>query len=128
MRTGSSIAKIASKISNPSSLTNLYHSIELGVDTIRCCSEFGNLELLVDPTGLKAPALVDTKAILAVATSLPSNLDIELEEKDNVITIKLTGKILHDGKPRVNIESVWQLLDVHKTTETQIENSLTRSF
>lgn len=79
------VCKIASKISNPSSLTSLYQSIEVGPDTIRCVSEFGNINVVTDPTGLTNPVLLDCKALQSIAQSLPQNSEITLEEKVNKI-------------------------------------------
>lgn len=81
----SSLAKLASKISNPSSLSSLYHSIELGPELMRCCSEFGILEVSTEPTGLTNPCLVDAASMLAIASSLPGTGDVNLEEKNNKI-------------------------------------------
>jgi hypothetical protein len=82
------VAKIANKISNPSSLTPLYRSVEVGPEGMRCCSEFGNIDIGLDPTGLLKPILVDAVALAAVTSSLPEEGDIELVEKDNHITWK----------------------------------------
>lgn len=79
----SALAKLAGKISNPSSLSSLYHSIELGPELMRCCSEFGILEIKTDPTGLDKPCLVDAGSVLSIAASLPTTGDVELEEKNN---------------------------------------------
>lgn len=82
------LAKLAGKISNPSSLSSLYHSIELGPEQMRCCSEFGILEIKTDPTGLDKDCLIDAASILSIAASLPATGDIELEEKNNKINWK----------------------------------------
>ena len=80
-----SIGRLTSKISNPSSLTSLYKSIELSNNKVRCCSEFGNLELTLDPTGLQNAVLLDADAVMAIASSLPPEADITIEEKGSKI-------------------------------------------
>lgn len=72
----STIVKIASNISNASSLTSLFRSIELGPNSIRCCSEFGNLEIVVEATGLQEPCLVDTDSFMAIVSSLPQSEEV----------------------------------------------------
>ena len=78
----SGVCKIAAKISNPSSLTSLYKAVELGPETVRCCSEFGNFEMSIDPTGLTKEYLLDAGALSAIPMSLPPKEEIHLEEKD----------------------------------------------
>jgi hypothetical protein len=58
----------------------------------------------------------------------PDGDRIEFEEKNGVITLKLIGKILHDGKTKVGIESIWQVSDEGHVTETQLNHSLMGSF
>lgn len=82
------ISKIVSKISNPSSLTSLHRSILVGKETFKACSEFGNLEIQTDPTGLNSDCLVDADALTAIASSLPQNTTIDLIEKPNKIEWK----------------------------------------
>jgi hypothetical protein len=53
---------------------------------------------------------------------------IELEEADGNLTLKLSGKIFHDGKTQMAIESVWQILDRGKIQEVQLAQSLLRSL
>lgn len=77
------VAKIATKISNPSSLTSLFRSIQIGPELVQCCSEYGNIEIKMDPTGLQSDLLVDTNALLAIAQSVSGDSDIAIEEKDN---------------------------------------------
>jgi hypothetical protein len=79
------LTRVASKISNPSSLTSLYKAIEIGPETVRCCSEFGNLEMAVEATGLEKPALLDCENVNAVAGTLPPTADIALVEKGSKI-------------------------------------------
>lgn len=82
-KTLTSVCKIAGRISNPGSLTSLYRSIEIGPNTIRCCSEFGNLSLIVESTGLENPVLINTLELTAIAISIPPEAEVTLEEKDN---------------------------------------------
>lgn len=78
--------RTAAKISNPSSLAPLYKSIELGDDTLRACSEFGNIGIIMnDKTGLTSPCLLDTDAVLAVVQSLPDDAEIKIEQKGNQV-------------------------------------------
>lgn len=84
----SAITKIASRISNPSSLTNLYRSIQLEPDGMKVCSEFGNLAIALDPTGLTKSALLDCSAVGTVASSLPSKADIVFTEDGNQLKWK----------------------------------------
>lgn len=81
-------AKICSRISNQSSIQPLYRSIEIGVESIRCCSEFGNIQIDIDKTGLNEACLLDTIAVLSVASSLPQDGDIELTKTDSRVNWK----------------------------------------
>lgn len=86
VKTLAGFCKIAARISNPSSLTSLYRSIELGSNSLKCSSEFGNLHILLsEDTGLKNLCLLDTKDLLNVVTSLPNDGDLVLDEKVNKI-------------------------------------------
>ena len=82
------IVKILSKISNQSSLTALYRSIELDKDTIRCCSEFGNATIVCSDTGLTKPALLDTSSVLGIAQSLTPESEIIFTEGTNKLEWK----------------------------------------
>lgn len=73
-----SVAKLASKISHAASLTALYRSIELNSNSIRCCSEFGNIEIVTDETGITSPVLLDTAALITVTGTLPQDAEITL--------------------------------------------------
>lgn len=84
----SSLTKLATKISNPSSLTSLYRSIEIDVARVRCCSEFGNIELTTDPTGLTKAFLLDTSSVLTQVINLPPDADVTLTEEENKIVWK----------------------------------------
>jgi hypothetical protein len=75
--------KIISKVVSPSAITPLYRCVELGVDNIRACSEFGNIEIMIEPTGLTAPCLVSASAVAAVAHSFSDDADIELKQKED---------------------------------------------
>lgn len=80
-RSLSAICKIANRISNPSSLTSLYRSLELGPETIRCCSEFGNIEIYTESTGLSDKVLLDCSAVMAIAKTLPSDGEIVFNQQ-----------------------------------------------
>lgn len=82
------VAKIAGRISNPGSLTSLYRSIQLGPEVVQVCSEFGNLKIQLDPTGLSKDILLDCSAVQAVANSLPASSDIEFIEEENKLRWK----------------------------------------
>ena len=80
------LTKLAAKISNPSSLTSLYRSIELGPEAIRSCSEFGNIELAVDNSlGLTEPVLLDFNSVDSQAKNLPGTAEITLTKDENKI-------------------------------------------
>lgn len=81
------ILKIISRISNPSSLTSLYRSVELGPETIRACSEFGNIELIIH-TGLSHQCLIDANALHSVTSTLSSNSEIEINKLPSKIEWK----------------------------------------
>lgn len=87
-KTLQAITKICERISNQSSLTPLYQSIELGPTSARCCSEFGNIAIVLDATGLTEPCLINTAAVRAVASTLPSDANIELVKQDNRVKWK----------------------------------------
>lgn len=82
------VTRLAGKLSNPSSLTSLYKSIEIGPTSVRCCSEFGNIEITVDPTGLENPVLLSCGAVNGVALSLPPGSEIILTETENKVNWK----------------------------------------
>jgi len=82
------VTKLASRISNASSLTPLYRSIELSKEMLRCCSEFGNLSIAVSDTGLTSPVLLDGTAVLAITNSLPGDAEITLAPQENKVNWK----------------------------------------
>lgn len=82
------VVKLASKISNQSSLTSLYRSVEISKELLRCCSEFGNIEIAVPDTGLTSPILIDAAAIQAVTNSLPAGADITLTPTEGKVSWK----------------------------------------
>jgi hypothetical protein len=84
-KTLSAVMKIVSRISNPSSLTSLYRSIEVNSVGVRACSEFGNIEIFTDNTGLKETALLDCGALSAIAGTLPSNGEVVFDEQPSKI-------------------------------------------
>lgn len=79
------VVKLASRVSNQSALTSLYRSVELNKNILRCCSEFGNLAIAMDDTGLTGPVLLDASAVSAVSGSLPGEAELILKEKDGKI-------------------------------------------
>ena len=79
------ICKLGSRISNPSSLSNLYKSIQLDKNSMNVCSEFGNMEItLTEDTGLTKPCLLEMKSVAACNT-LPPNSEIKFTEYDNYL-------------------------------------------
>ena len=82
------VIKLASNISNKSSITSLYRSIELGAELLRCCSEFGNMEIAVPNTGLTAPVLLDGAALQGITGSLPAGGEITLTPNNGKIDYK----------------------------------------
>lgn len=94
------------------------------------------LEVLVSPLRFARSWSMDSGAnmdqLLKAARKAPlTNPDgdrIEIEEKDGITSLKLTGKIIHDGKTKVAVESTWQVLDRGKVAESNLEKSLMRSF
>ena len=113
-KTFASYVKITNRLSNPSSLTSLYRSIELGNTQIRCCSEFGNFVIDIEPTGLSEACLLNTQDVVGVATSLLGDEEIRFTKKDNQVRWKCgkasghwnlvnqdhqIPKILHDKFP-----------------------------
>jgi hypothetical protein len=71
---------LAAKVSNPQSLTPLYRSIELGPDSIRACSEFGNIEIFQPIGGLAQPVLLDAATLDAVVSSVGDDIQFSREE------------------------------------------------
>jgi hypothetical protein len=82
------IAKIVDAVANNASITQLYKCVELGAESVRVCSEFGNVECWHEKVNLAAPSLVLASAWLGVIQTLPSETELELEEVDNTITWK----------------------------------------
>src|SRR5580698_4309331 len=77
------LCNLASKISNPNSLTNLYRSIQLGPNLMQVCSEFGNMEVAVENgTGLIENRLLDLKSLASVKT-LPPHSVITFTENES---------------------------------------------
>lgn len=84
MRVGTltQVVKLASKFSNSSSLTPLYRSVELRDVSIRCCSEFGNIEIF-EPTGLKDSCLLDCESLTSIVASLPQDSEFVMDQKSH---------------------------------------------
>lgn len=83
--------RVISKVTNASSLTPLYKSIEIGksaegMEAVRACSEFGNIEIWPsEPTGLEQPCILDAAALSAVLQSLPGEADVQLSKKEDKV-------------------------------------------
>src|SRR5215469_14050863 len=73
-----SAMKLASKVSNPTSLTPLYRCVELGPDTLRACSEFGNIEIAIGETRFDKPALIECEVFSNLFRSFANNTDVYL--------------------------------------------------
>ena len=69
----------------------LSRCVEIGEESIRVSSEYGNVEIAIQPTGLKSPCLINASALEAITSSLPSDSDIELKEKDSALHWKCGG-------------------------------------
>jgi len=55
------------------------------MEKVRCCSEFGNIEILTETTDIANPVLVDTAAVLAITGSLPGDNEIAFTQNENKI-------------------------------------------
>lgn len=106
------VSKILGRITNNASITNLYRSAEVGIETIRACSEYGNIEFWVEPTGLTNPVLINTAAFIGVSSSLPADAEIAILNKDNQIQWKCgdakghwTGQPTDRGIPQISHET-----------------------
>jgi hypothetical protein len=77
-----SAMKAVSMISNQSSLSTLYKSVEFAPESLRACSEFGNLEISFE-TGLDEAVLLDCEAVNVILRQLPSHAEILFEKKEN---------------------------------------------
>lgn len=94
------------------------------------------LEILISPLRFARAWSMDggsnmDQLVKTLRRSALTNSDgdrMELEEKDGLTTLRLAGKIVHDGKTRVAVESTWQILDRGKVQDAQMEKSLMRSF
>lgn len=110
--------KLISKISNPSSLTSLYRSVEIRENSIRAISEFGNIQINLDePTGLTS-SLLDTQAVLTVFNTLPQNEEITLHEKANHVAWEVGGDEKSKAKGKLNY-----VVTDHTVPEILIENT-----
>jgi hypothetical protein len=81
-------SKIVEYVANNASISQLYKCVELGPESIRVCSEFGNVECFHEKVNLSNPTLVLASAWLGVIQSLPAEAELQLEETDNVINWK----------------------------------------
>ena len=82
------ICNLAQRISNSASLSSICRSIEIGSESVRVFSEYGNMQLDVDKTGITNPVLLDTGALTAVCKYLPSSSEIEFDEKPSKLNWK----------------------------------------
>jgi hypothetical protein len=73
-----SAMKLASKVSNPTSLTPLYRCVELGPDTLRACSEFGIIEIVIGETRFDKPVLIECEVFNNLFRSFTNNTDVYL--------------------------------------------------
>ena len=55
---------------------------------MRCCSEWGNLEIKTDPLGITGSCLLDTQAVVAAASTLPAESEIVFSESGNRLNWK----------------------------------------
>ena len=74
------VVKIASKISNQSSTVSLFRSVELGRERLRCVSEYGNIIIATEDTGLTTPVLIDTEQISGTVRTLPQDAEMQLSQ------------------------------------------------
>lgn len=83
MKVGSltSISKVISRISNPNALAALHRSVQIEDNIVRCCSDFGNVFIAIEPTGLKNPVLLNCESFLTIISSLPKEADIKFIEE-----------------------------------------------
>jgi hypothetical protein len=70
--------KLVATVSNRNSLTPLFRCIELGPGTLRACSEFGNIEIVIGETRFDEPVLIDCELFNNLLCSLPNNTDVYL--------------------------------------------------
>lgn len=81
-------AKLLSNIINDASPTTLYRAVEINDASIRAASEYGNIEVFLEPTGLTEPFLFIGAAFCDVINSLPKTADISLSHEGSQITWK----------------------------------------
>src|ERR1039458_10082851 len=81
-----SISKLAQRISNPGSLLPLNRSLELSKDSVRACSEFGNLKILVgEDTGLTESCLINVNYAVNILSSLGPESTLTLAKNGNKV-------------------------------------------
>jgi hypothetical protein len=98
---------LATRVSNQTSLTPLYRSIELSPDKVRACSEHGNLivHLPQGIEGITAPILIDAVQLSAVVKSLG--------DKDEIVfKIEDTSLFWKSGASKGRFQSVQQTLPI----------------
>lgn len=77
--------KILNKISNQSSISELFRCVELTSNGFRTCSEYGNCEVWID-LPIQGPLLINTAAFTSVINSLPSSSDIEFRQTNEKLS------------------------------------------
>ena len=81
-------AKLLSNIINDASPTTLYRAVEINDASIRAASEYGNIEVFLEPTGLTEPFLFIGAAFCDVINSLPKAADIALTHEGTQLSWK----------------------------------------
>jgi hypothetical protein len=82
------VMRIASRVTNPSSLTKLYRSVEISQNGLRVASEFGIFTVVTEDSGLIVPALLDAESVMAVVASLPPSSNLILTREEGKINWK----------------------------------------
>ena len=80
--------KLLIKISNQSSMTELFRCTEIGPDAMRAMSEYGNIEYFQPVEGMTTQVLVNTLAFNAVISSLDPGSDIEFTQNPTQLNWK----------------------------------------
>jgi hypothetical protein len=86
-----SAMKLVATVSNPSSLVPLFRCIELGPETLRACSEFGNIEIVIGETRFDEPVLLECELFNNILHSLPNNTDVYLARAGNRLRWETEG-------------------------------------
>ena len=81
-------AKLLSNIINDASPAVLYRTVEIGEASIRAISEYGNIEVFLEPTGITEPFLFIGAAFCDVINSLPKTAEIVMTREGSEIAWK----------------------------------------